>query len=910
MVVNMGGRLELQIRALLNFYALLILLKVKLIGHRYHTAKKIRLIYLKTGPFGSSLHKSDYIENGVPVINPMHINSGRIVPTNEMTVSEEKADALREYILQKGDIVFARRGVMGRCAVVREEEQGWLCGSGSMIIRVNNRILPDYLQIVLSSPDIVNALEANAVGSTMTNLNQKILLNLIIPIPNIPIQRAIVNQSNTLLAHTNSLGNQLQSTLAKVERLISSTLKKAFLGQLCSQNIGDEPAAVLLKKIKAQRVQLEAERKAQRTIRRSVKKTNRVSMATPTDYLESLSSTFVKSGEIDIRKLFDQAGFRPEEVIEFYEALRVSPEVRSAFEEVRQALPSQEEQLEIQITDETASENGRFRLIYLWLEEFKNLVDYTVRFDDSHSIDIVLGWNGTGKSNLFESLVVIFRDLHDWSNGKTWDKNSIKGFCLRYEIREQIVEITWHPEEMRSPLLKVGTFQEGLEEIKEFKKIAKSKLPLPRFVFGYYSGPTNRLAGHFLPMNQRHYNRLRDATSDDPKTLSNLLEERKFFCAENHHAKYVLLAFFHKEDPAISEFLEKRLRIVGFESALFVIRKPRWAKSGAKADDFWGARGVMRRVLERLRRFSIAPMVVAQNVREGYSSQNEDHYYFFLPDLRSLHAFAAEYQDARTFFLALESIDFSELIYDLKIQVKVQATKTEQVAITFHELSEGEQQLLMVLGLMRFTKSHQSLILLDEPDTHLNPHWSVDYLKLLSSVMSEVPGDESEEQKTSQILMSTHDPLVIASLLKEQIHLLKRDWQTDACIWEQPTVNPRGLGFTGILTSEMFGMRSDLDEETLTDLDNKVRLVAQEGSLTPEEAEELEEINKRLEHAGFEKAFSDPYYAAFVRAWGQRYKDLMAGTRFINSEQKEEIDRISREVLEEVLAELQAEATN
>ncbi len=303
-------------------------------------------------------------------------------------------------------------------------------------------------------------------------------------------------------------------------------------------------------------------------------------------------------------------------------------------------------------------------------------------------------------------------------------------------------------------------------------------------------------------------------------------------------------------------------------------------------------------------------MLVTQNVKEGYSSQNEEHYYFFLPDLESLHAFAAEYQDARTFFLALESIDFSELIYDLKIQVKVQATKTEQVAITFHELSEGEQQLLMVLGLMRFTKSHQSLILLDEPDTHLNPHWSVDYLKLLSSVMSEVPGDESEEQKTSQILMSTHDPLVIASLLKEQIHLLKRDWQTDACIWEQPTVNPRGLGFTGILTSEMFGMRSDLDEETLADLDNKVRLVAQEGSLTPEEAEELEEISKRLEDAGFEKAFSDPYYAAFVRAWGQRYKDLMAGARFIDPEQQDEIDRISREVLEEVLAELQAEATN
>ena len=179
--------------------------------------------------------------------------------------------------------------------------------------------------------------------------------------------------------------------------------------------------------------------------------------------------------------------------------------------------------------------------------------------------------------------------------------------------------------------------------------------------------------------------------SDDPETLTNLLEKRRFFCAENHHAKYVLLAFFHKEDSAINEFLENSLRIVGFESALFVIRKPRWARS-SDPKDFWGAEGVMRQVMERLRRFAIAPMVVEQSVLEGYRPHNEEHYYFFLPDLQSLHAFAAEYQNARTFFLALESIDFSELIYDLKIQVRVQADKTDQVAITFHELSEGEQQ--------------------------------------------------------------------------------------------------------------------------------------------------------------------------------------------------------------------------
>src|SRR5581483_9137513 len=112
-----------------------------------------------------------------------------------------------------------------------------------------------------------------------------------------------------------------------------------------------------------------------------------------------------------------------------------------------------------------------------------------------------------------------------------------------------------------------------------------------------------------------------------------------------------------------------------------------------------------------------------------------------------------------------------------------------------------------------------------------------DYVRDLTSVMSDAAG-ESSEQQTSQILMATHDPLVIASLLKEQVHLFKRDPLTGTCKWEPATLNPRGLGFTGILTSDMFGFRSDLDPETLADLDNRVRLVAKEGSLSPEEQEE------------------------------------------------------------------------
>jgi type I restriction enzyme S subunit len=852
------------------------------------------------------------VGHGIPfitiaAINDRHLNLDKATRFVPYSYFEQLKDSRKPEV---GDILFSVTGSIAIPALVNTSEDFTFQRHIAILKPDSSRILSKFLFYSLCTEDVKRQAVAVATGTAQKTIPLSGLREFMIVLPPIDEQQEVIHRLDKLFTYADHIEVHYQKALRRLEQITSTLLSKAFRGELVSQDPDDEPASVLLERIKSEKRRMDSKRKTTRTVRSKTKEKPTSSMPKSLDdCVKALRSAFQQlGGQTDADKLFDQAGFQAEEVVQFYEALQATPEVRVAFEKSTQEYSVQTQSSIAKGGNDHPSQKGSFRLIELWLEDFKNLTDYTVRFDPSHSIDIVLGWNGTGKSNLFEALVIIFRDLYKWWEKNQWTENPMKGYILRYVMNEKIIEVSWQPGAMKRPKLKMGTLQAGKDEPEQLKSIARQKLLLPRFIFGYYSGPTNRLADHFLPMNQAHYNSLRDAKSDDTETLANLLEKRRFFCAENHHAKYVLLAFFHKEDPAISQFLEERLRIVGFESALFVIRKPRWAKSG-NAAEFWGARGVMRRVMERLRRFAIAPMVVKQTVREGYRSRSEEHYYFFLPDLQSLHAFAAEYQDARTFFLALESIDFSELIYDLNIQVRVEATKTEQVAITFHELSEGEQQLLMVLGLMRFTKSHQSLVLLDEPDTHLNPHWSVDYLKLLTRVMSENSG-ESEEQQTSQILMSTHDPLVIASLLKEQIHLLKRDWQTGACKWDQPTVNPRGLGFTGILTSEMFGMRSDLDEETLADLDTKVRLVAKEDSLTPEEAIELEEVNKRLEDAGFQKAFSDPYYAAFIRAWSRRYSDLMSGTRFLSPDQREEVDQIAGEVLEEILAELQAEVAN
>jgi restriction endonuclease S subunit len=865
---------------------------------------------IQSGPFGSQLLHSEFVKRGVLAIGIDNVLDGVFSMGRQHRITRSKYKQLQKFTARPLDVVITVMATVGRvCVLPKRLETAIITKHCYRISPSAGFVNSHYLAFTLRADAPTRRhIFGNIRGQTRPGINGSILKVAPVPLPPISEQTEIVREVEHRLAAADRLAVTIHRQLDRTSATRESLLREAFSGKFVPQGATEESASVLLDRIRTERAaEAEARRvKRSRKESRSQKKEEVVAMVQTVPTADGLRDAWKKlAKKPDARRLFELAGFTQEQVVAFYEVLRATPEIRHAFESAsREKLRVQKTAVRAKAVEEKTQ--GRFRLVTLWLENFKNLENYEVHFEPDHGLDIVLGWNGTGKSNLFEALLIIFRDLHQWWEKNRWPDEPMRAYRLVYEIENHLVEVTWNPEQMRRPEIKKADLPKEKSTRLEFLAVKREDLPLPRFIFGYYSGPTNRLAEHFLPMKRDHYERLRKANSDDPKTLARLLEQRRFFCAETHHAKYVLLAFSYKEDPKITRFLENRLRIVGFESALFVIRRPRWARKGSGPEDFWGATGIMLRVMEKLRRFAIAPMVVKQTVSDGYRSTTEDHYFFFLPDLKSLHAFAAEYPDARSFFVALESTDFSELIHDVKIQVRVKGTENSQIPITFRELSEGEQQLLMVLGLMRFTKAHESLVLLDEPDTHLNPHWSVDYLKDLASVISD-DENPSPEQLSSQLLMATHDPLVIASLFKEQVHLLKRDRVTFRCYWEPASQNPRGLGFTGILTSEMFGFRSDLDPETLADLDNRVRLIAKEGERTPEEKKQLEEIDTRLSEAGFMKAFSDPYYAAFVRAWGRRFANQMAGKQFITGEEQEEVDRIAREVLAEAVEEVKKE---
>ncbi len=184
---------------------------------------------VQIGPFGSLLHKEDYIVDGVPLVNPMHIVSGQIHVGSEQTVSEQKASTLSNYRLQTGDVVMGRRGKMGRCAIVSDAEAGMLCGTGSLFIRPHpDELTSLFLARTLSSESMKRVLERLSQGVTMPNLNRTMIEGLKVGLPPLDHQHRFA-------AIVESIENQRASQrahLAELDTLFASLQSRAFRGDL------------------------------------------------------------------------------------------------------------------------------------------------------------------------------------------------------------------------------------------------------------------------------------------------------------------------------------------------------------------------------------------------------------------------------------------------------------------------------------------------------------------------------------------------------------------------------------------------------------------------------------------------------------------------------------------------------
>ncbi|MBI4676608.1 MAG: restriction endonuclease subunit S [Elusimicrobia bacterium] len=149
---------------------------------------------IQTGPFGSQLHESDYSSDGIPVVMPKDIVEGRIVTDSVARIGEDHVERLARHKLAPGDIVYGRRGDIGRQALIREGQAGWLCGTGCLRLSLGEKVIePLYLHYYLRQEAVIKWIANQAIGATLPNLNTSILRSVPVKVPPLPIQRRIAS---------------------------------------------------------------------------------------------------------------------------------------------------------------------------------------------------------------------------------------------------------------------------------------------------------------------------------------------------------------------------------------------------------------------------------------------------------------------------------------------------------------------------------------------------------------------------------------------------------------------------------------------------------------------------------------------------------------------------------------------
>ncbi len=153
---------------------------------------------IQTGPFGSQLHKEDYVEVGTPIVTVEHLGNRVFTEQNLPKVSDEDETRLSKYVLKEGDIVFSRVGSVDRCSYVDAAHDGWMFSGRCLRVRPNTEIVPLYLYYFFCLEDTKQFVRNIAVGATMPSINTKLLGEVEVAYPSLTEQQKIVALLSTL----------------------------------------------------------------------------------------------------------------------------------------------------------------------------------------------------------------------------------------------------------------------------------------------------------------------------------------------------------------------------------------------------------------------------------------------------------------------------------------------------------------------------------------------------------------------------------------------------------------------------------------------------------------------------------------------------------------------------------------
>ena len=266
--------------------------------------------------------RHEYVQDGVPFLRSQNVRENRFDPTGLLYISPTFHKRLSKSTLHPGDLVVVRSGGVGVTCVIPESLGEANC-SDLVIIQKPLGLNSQYGSFFMNSV-AKGAVEAGQVGIALTHFNTRSVATLSVAVPPLVEQRRIVTEVENRLSILDKLEVAIMANLKRAERLRQAVLKQAFEGELVPQDPNDEPASVLLERIRQERARKAEEETAKRKpARKKMAKTKRATskrgkQVERQPLLEVLNSA---AGHLTPEQLFNQSGYTPEDIEEFYEEL-------------------------------------------------------------------------------------------------------------------------------------------------------------------------------------------------------------------------------------------------------------------------------------------------------------------------------------------------------------------------------------------------------------------------------------------------------------------------------------------------------------------------------------------------------------------------------------------------------------
>jgi predicted ATPase len=396
------------------------------------------------------------------------------------------------------------------------------------------------------------------------------------------------------------------------------------------------------------------------------------------------------------------------------------------------------------------------RLKSVFISQYKNLKDFSLSFDGQSFIDVFVGKNGSGKSNLFEALIEIFRHLDQLGRA---DNDITFDYRLSYEIEGQETEIEW----------KAGKLRINKDEDRK----TLGQTPFPDNILIYYSGHNTTVSGLVAEYETKFRGRIKGANLEDSRRFLGIGQEYKALLLA------VLLA--QPADSKAHTFIRQKLGIASLgitkpgtddvsEPVLRVdLQRPDYARGSEKekydidsvdtATRYWRPVGITKDFLDTLSD-CIWDNTEKLTVTEGYFP-NDDRYVLYLSISKLQERFVGKWQELFRQFDNLKTLGMLDAI-----SVPLRLTSGSEGNVS--HFSDGQFQSVYIYSIVELFKDRNCLILLDEPDAFLHPEWQFDFLRQVFDITDAAA-------KTSHVLMSSHSASTITSANDSVINLFEFD---------------------------------------------------------------------------------------------------------------------------------------